>query len=266
MEMAKELVRKTEGSKAVAKGGASLANSGAGRALDRHAAKKHAAKKTAAKKHAKKSVERDAEELRIALHDARHGDRHGKKHDDKKKEDKGNGGKHERKALEKAFAKSANKSISKAFHHLERASAVISLIEPESGGDLKLLLHAGIELYREVTSVKKHQRDERRVACALGLLAASEHLSMAGLYAARGVHQLAIEPPSTKELEDRLKELTERLDEAGARRRKGYPARLVEMARELLVRAEGADHDPHLAYELTMAVDGLVKALDSGLE
>ncbi len=38
------------------------------------------------------------------------------------------------------------------------------------------------------------------------------------------------------------------------------------MARELLVRAEGADHDPHLAYELTMAVDGLAKALDAGLE
>lgn len=261
--MAKELVRKTDGSKAVAaKRGAAIRKTAAkrvgGDALERHAAKKHAAKKHAAKKHAKKHAGHE-DELWLALHEGEeHGKKHGKKEDKKHREKDEKNARHERKALAK--------SVAKAFHHLQRASAVISLIEPESGGDLKLLLHAGIEVYREVTAAKKHEQDEDRVACALGLLAAAEHLAMAGLYAARGVHQLAIEPPSTKELEDRLEDLTERLDEAGETRRKGYPARLIEMARELLVRAEGADHDPHLAYELTMAVDGLAKALEAGLE
>ncbi len=183
--MAKELVRKTDGSKVVAaKGGAAIKKTaakqaGAGDALDRHAAKKHAAKKHAAKKHAKKHAGHE-DELRIALHEGKHG----KKHGDKKDKDREKDGKRERKALAK--------SVAKAFHHLQRASAVISLIEPESGGDLKLLLHAGIEIYREVAPAKKHEQDEDRVACAVGLLAAAEHLAMAGLYAARGVHQLAM--------------------------------------------------------------------------
>jgi hypothetical protein len=40
---------------------------------------------------------------------------------------------------------------------------------------------------------------------------------------------------------------------------------LVGLGWELLRRADAAEEDPHLAYELTMAADGLCTALEEGL-
>ena len=236
----------------------------------KHAAKKHAAKhaakkhaeKHAAKKHAKKAAKHISTELvQFAVGDwqdeqqelgeaavlGSYAEKHVGKKENKEK-------KHNRKLL------------TKAFHHLQRASAVISLIEPDSGGDLKMLLHHGVELFREASKGKGH-KSESLVQSAFGLLSSAEHLSMAGLYAARSVHQLDVEVPSTTQVEERLAELAPRLEAASnSKKIRKHGERLLEMAHELLQRAEAADHDPHLAYELVMAVDGLCLAFEAGLE
>jgi len=230
-------------------------------AAKKHAAKKHAAKeaKHAAKKHASKAAKHAATDL--ALKEAAR-----KTHAEKRAAKEQKQAHKDEKHAAKKEKKHNRKLLTKAFHHLQRASAVISLIEPDSGGDLKMLLHHGVELFREA-SRSKSQKVESTIQSAFGLLSSAEHLAMAGLYAARGVHQLEIEVPSTEQVEARLAELAPRLKAAAdSRKTRKASARLLEMAHELLKRAEAADHDPHLAYELVMAVDGLCLAFEAGLE
>jgi hypothetical protein len=194
----------------------------------KHAIKKHAAKKHPAKKHAKKA--------------AKHASHDGSQKLAKKRSDDGD--------------------LRKAFHHLQRASAVISLIEPDSGGDLKVLLHHGIERYRDASTLGKAER--WRVSLALGLLRAAEHLAMAGLYAARGVHQLNVEEPAVDELDSLGSSIASRaanVEPGGA-----YGLGLRSTIYELLKRADGASDDPHLAWELLMGADGLCAALEAGME
>jgi hypothetical protein len=196
-------------------------------AAKKHAAKKHAAKKHAAKKHAAKHVE-SALKLPAGMRDRIEGD---------------------------------EAELGMAFHHMNRASAVISLLEAESGGDLRALLEHGIQVYRGATASK---RAKGSVRCAFGLLRAAEHLGMAGLYAARRQHRVDANAVYRTDVQHHLDTLGTRLDGLSPKL-KEHGERLKQMARELLKQAETANGDPHLEYELTMAADGICSALEAGL-
>jgi hypothetical protein len=218
---------------------------GAGRQI---AAKGPTAIKKSAKKAAKKAAKHAAKK-----HSAKHAAKHAAK-----------AAKHATHGASQNLSKSriGSGELRRAFHHLQRASAVISLLEPGSGGDLKVLLHHGIERYRDASSLGKPE--PWRVSLALGLLRAAEHLSMAGLYAARGVHQLNVEAPPADELETLGAAISARaadVDPGGA-----YGLGLRSTVYELLKRADGAGDDPHLAWELLMGADGICAALESEME
>jgi hypothetical protein len=126
----------------------------------KHPAKKHAAGKHAAKKHA-------------AKHAAKHpGKKAAKKAASPLRDEVASA---ERKVEDAIGDHQAE--LDMAFHHLHRAAAVISLLEKDSGGDLRMLLEHGIDLYRSATGA---QRAEGVVRCAFGILRAAEHLGMAG--------------------------------------------------------------------------------------
>ena len=192
-------------------------------------AKKHAAKKHPAKKHpAKKQAYQEDDQQDLSRRPA---DKH---------------------AVELALA----------FHHLQRAGAVISLLEHDSGGDLRMLLEHGIELYRKASTGGKPKAGS--ILCAHGLLRAAEHLGMAGLYAARADYRVSVAPPRVRAIAEHLENLEPRLDKLPPAERE-IGRRLEAMARELLRRAGETGHDPHLEYELTMAADGICSALEEGL-
>lgn len=210
-------------------GGAGLRKQTAGAVAKQ--AKKHALKnapKKAAKKHAKK---------------------HAAKHAGKPK-----GG-----ASLKGSKRELAAELTAAFHHMQRAAALVSLIEQESGSDLKVMLHRGVGLYREASEGRTEV-----VLAALGLLRATEHLAMAGLYSAREKQLLYVDVPETAALEASMQRSAERLETMTAA--EGYAERVLSIAMELLRRAEAADHDVHLAFELAMAAEGLCLALESGLD
>jgi len=99
---------------------------------------------------------------------------------------------------------------------------------------------------------------------AIGLLRAAEHLALAGLYAARHKHRQKVEAPSGPWLNGFMAETRERLKRVeGGERSKG--PNLFPVAEELVLQAEEADHDPHLAFELVMAADALCFALENGI-
>jgi len=253
MAMAKSLVSGSSSSKAIAAKHTPAAKK---HAAKKHPAKKHAAKKPATPKHAGK--------------EAKHAGKKAAKKAAKHLPPEGIPAKTPASPSPPSYGKRSRKLLTKAFHHLQRASAVISLIEPESGGDLKVLLHHGVQLYRDAS---QPVLPNRRLAAerAYGLLAAAEHLAMAGLYAARGVHQLDVDFPSTEKVEERFEELGSRLEKASRGEGGDFAERLQAIALELLRRAEAAGFeaeigDPHLAYELVMAADGLCLVLEAGPE
>lgn len=156
-----------------------------------------------------------------------------------------------KKAAKKVAVKRAGGADGRAFHHLQRASAVISLLEGESGGDLRMLLEIGVGRYRE-------EEDG-----AAGMLRAAEHLAMAGLYAARVSHRLDVSEPSIKELEGLIAKVGAKVDRLEEWGEAGMMGRMPLMAAELLGRAEAAaDQDHHLAWELAMAADGICEGLE----
>jgi hypothetical protein len=199
---------------------------------------KKAAKKTALKKPANKSALKKAAGKKAAKKAA------GKKAAGKKAAGK--------KAAKKVAMKMAGAPDVRAFHHLQRASAVISLLEGESGGDLRMLLEVGVARYRD--------EDEG----AAGMLRAAEHLAMAGLYAARAMHRLDVREPTVDEVERLIDRVGRKVDVLeGLEEAIGFEGRLPLMAGELLGRAEAAvDQDLHLAWELAMAADGLCEGLE----
>jgi hypothetical protein len=231
--MANEMVRKGSGS--LAKVGGSALKKAAKKTALKHAAKKHAAKKHAEKHAAKKHV----------------AEKHAKK-GAKRVGPQGEAG------LTVSEVK-GGKALRKAFHHLQRASVVISLVEKGNGGDLLELLHFGMELYRGAADMGgKHKSDE----AALGVLRAAEHLGMASFYAARKDHLDGLDAPSSDKDEKRLKKVAGRLEDVSDEQ-KGYWVRVRSMALELVRRAEAAGDDPHLQWELGMAAEGLCDALEA---
>ncbi len=225
--------------------GLKAAKKAAKHAIEKHAAKKGPGKKAAkkqadkhaGKKAAKKSASHESSDQRSKLKSSTSGD-------------------------ERA---SQSELLDRAFHHLQRAGALVSLLEPETGGDLKQLLEYGIELYKAAAQPGAGVNGRNVVLCAVGLLRASEHLAMAGLYSARTEFRVRVTPPESDEIRRHLVTLVprmERLPKPGH----GQAERLQAMAKELLRRTRQTDgSDPHLDFELAMVVEGLVTALEEGL-
>jgi uncharacterized protein YbjT (DUF2867 family) len=115
-----------------------------------------------------------------------------------------------------------------AFGHLSRAAAVISLLEGETGGDLRLLLETGVSRYKKAAG-----KDGRKSAeIAFGLLRAAEHLGMAGLFVARRNYMFDVVPVEHPDLASMLRALPQRI-ETLEKRSKGDTERLLGMTEEL---------------------------------
>jgi hypothetical protein len=212
-----------------------IAKKDAAAALKKHVKKsakhamKHASKKHA-KKHAKKAV------------------KHATKHASKK-------------AAKARTIYASDHGLMTAFHHMQRASVVMSLMEEGTGEDLRELLERGVKLYRKAM---EDGAADAFIFRAIGVLRATEHLSMAGLYAAREKHKQKVSSPTPEWLAKVIAETDHRLEKIEHEER-GKGTNLFPVTVELLRQAEDADHDAHLAFELAMAADALCFALEHGL-
>jgi hypothetical protein len=155
----------------------------------------------------------------------------------------------------------ADHGLMTAFHHMQRASVVMSLMEEGTGEDLRDLLKRGVKLYRKAVA---DDAKNKFVLQAIGVLRAVEHLSMAGLYAARAEHKQKVTSPTPEWLAKVTAESDRRLEQIEHLER-GKGTDLLPVTVELVRRAEGSDHDAHLAFELAMAADALCFALENGL-
>ena len=155
----------------------------------------------------------------------------------------------------------ADYGLMTAFHHMQRASVVMSLMEEGTGEDLRDLLKRGVKLYRKAV---EDDAGSKVVLQAIGVLRAVEHLSMAGLYAARAKHKQKVTSPTPEWLAKVTAESDRRLEQI-EHLEHGKGTDLFPVTVELVRRAEGSDHDAHLAFELAMAADALCFALESGL-
>ena len=154
----------------------------------------------------------------------------------------------------------ADYGLMTAFHHMQRASVVMSLMEGGTGEDLRKLLKRGVKLYRKAV---EDSAKNKFVLQAIGVLRATEHLSMAGLYAARAKHKQKVTSPTPEWLGRVIAETDHRL-ELIEHQESGKGTDLFPVTVELVRRAEGSDHDAHLAFELAMAADALCFALENG--
>ena len=148
-----------------------------------------------------------------------------------------------------------------AFHHMQRASVVMSLMEEGTGEDLRELLDRGVKLYRKAV---EDDAADKVVLRAIGVLRATEHLSMAGLYAAREKHKQKVTSPTPEWLGKVIAETDHRLEQIEHEER-GKGTDLFPVTVELLRQAEAPDIGAHLAFELAMAADALCFALENGL-
>jgi type I site-specific restriction endonuclease len=155
----------------------------------------------------------------------------------------------------------ADYGLMTAFHHMQRASVVMSLMEEGTGEDLRDLLKRGVKLYRKAV---EDNAKNKFVLQAIGVLRATEHLSMAGLYAARVKYKQKATSPTPEWLAKVVAETDRRLEQLEGKER-GKGPDLFPVTVELARRAEGSDHDAHLAFELAMAADALCFALENGL-
>ncbi|MGH9596479.1 MAG: hypothetical protein ACRD3K_06750 [Edaphobacter sp.] len=156
----------------------------------------------------------------------------------------------------------ADHGLMTAFHHMQRASVVMSLMEKGSGKDLRGLLERGVKLYRK--AIEEEDAENKFVLRAIGVLRAAEHLSMAGLYAARRKHRQKVTAPTPEWLVKVVAETGRRLEQV-RRLERGKGTDLFPVSEELLRQAEAADIDAQLAFELAMAADSLCFALEHGL-
>jgi hypothetical protein len=148
-----------------------------------------------------------------------------------------------------------------AFHHMQRASIVMSLMQKGTGDDLHDLLQRGVSLYRKAIVADSRQQ---LVLRAIGVLRAAEHLSMAGLYAARDKHSQKVASPPPHWLENVIAETGHRLEQIEHEEPAKGPD-LFAITVQLLRQAVESDYDAHLAFEFAMAADALCFALEHGL-
>lgn len=181
-------------------------------------------------------------------------------------------GRHVKKSIKKPAKKTAKQAgrnkdhaaeqqgLRAAFHHMQRAAVVISLMEKGTGEDLRDLMERGVKQYEGALAGKG---GADAILRAVGLLRATEHLAMAGLYEARRKHRQKVEAPDPAWLVEFVHAARERLARAAEMERSDGPD-LLPVSEELLLQAE--EHkDPHIAYELVMAADALCLALEHGL-
>lgn len=155
----------------------------------------------------------------------------------------------------------ADHGLMTAFHHMQRASVVMSLMEEGTGEDLWALLRRGAKLYRKAM---QDEAENKFVLQAIGVLKAAEHLSMAGLYAAREEHRQKVAPPTPEWLAKVIAQTDDRLEQIEHGER-GKGTDLFPVTVELLRQAEDAAIGAQLAFELAMAADALCFALENGL-
>jgi len=165
------------------------------------------------------------------------------------------------KAKRRRAVYAADYGLMTAFHHMQRASVVMSLMEEGTGEDLRDLLKLGVKLYRKAV---EDNAKNKVVLQAIGVLRASEHLSMAGLYAARAKHKQKVMTPTPEWLAKAVGETSNRMGRIEQEER-GKGKNLVPVTVELLRQAGDRDHDAQLAFELAMAADALCFALENGL-
>jgi hypothetical protein len=199
---------------------------------------------SAAKKHAKKAAKHAIKKAKKAA---------------KKKAKKS--AKHQGAAPRPRMTYAVDHGLMTAFHHMQRASVVMSLMEEGTGEDLRDLLKRGVKLYRKAV---EDEAGNKFVLRAIGVLRAAEHLSMAGLYAARDEHRQKVMSPTPEWLAKVIAETDHRLEQIEHQER-GKGTDLFPVTVELVRQAEDADHDAHLAFELAMAADALCFALENGL-
>jgi hypothetical protein len=154
-----------------------------------------------------------------------------------------------------------DRGLMTAFHHMQRASIVMSLMAKGSGKDLHELLERGVKLYHKAM---EDEAKDRFVLCAIGVLRAAEHLSIAGLYVARRKHRQKVKSPTPAWLGKVMTETDHRLGEIEDREF-GKGMDLYPVTVELLRQAKDPEIDAHLAFELAMAADALCFALENGL-
>jgi hypothetical protein len=148
-----------------------------------------------------------------------------------------------------------------AFHHMQRASVVMSLMEKGTGKELRGLLKRGVKLYRKAV---EDDAKNKFVLRAIGVLRATEHLSMAGLYAAREKHRQRVTAPTPEWLTKVVVETSRRLERI-EHQEQGKGTNLFPVTVELVRQAQDPKLHAHLAFELAMAADALCFALENGL-
>ena len=154
-----------------------------------------------------------------------------------------------------------DRGLMTAFHHMQRASSVMSLVEKGKGKDLRKLLDQGVKLYRQAM---EDESQTQFVLGAIGVLRAAEHLSFAGLYLARRKHRPRVSSPTPEWLGRVMVQTGHRLGELeSAEREKGGDFYLEAVA--LLRLSKDPKIDAHLAFELAMAADALCFAMENGL-
>ena len=154
-----------------------------------------------------------------------------------------------------------DRGLMTAFHHMQRASTVLSLVEKGQGKDLRELLDRGVNLYR------KAMEDEDKtqfVLGAIGVLRAAEHLSFAGLYLARRKYRPRVSSPIPEWLGRVMVQTGERLVEI-ERAEREKDSDLYGLTVALLQLSQDPKIDAHLAFELAMAADALCFAMENGL-
>jgi hypothetical protein len=167
----------------------------------------------------------------------------------------------EKMATGSRVAYAADHGLMTDFHHMQRASVVMSLMEEGTGEGLRDLLQRGVKLYRKA---EEDDAKNKFVLQAIGVLRATEHLSMAGLYAPREKHKQKVTSLTPEWLAKVIAETDHRLEEIEHEER-GKKPDLFPVSVELLRQAEDANRDAHLAFELAMAADALCFALENGL-
>ena len=148
--------------------------------------------------------------------------------------------------------------LAKAFHHLERAASVVSLLEAESGGYLNTLLEHSVRVYRIATA---SNAKEGAAVAAHGLARAAEHLAMAGLYMAR--QGSGVKARTSDEELHRMERVRERM--AGLRASRGESSRWLQGVAAELIEHAATLEDLHVKWELVMAADGISAALEAGM-
>ncbi len=210
---------------------------------------------------------------------AKHAKKHAKKH--AAKHAKKHAAKHAGRSVAGSSAESANhqgsrsapddrvaRELGRAFAHLNRSTAFLSLLKQEIGAGLRPFLERAVTLYLQAMEFAgdepAHAGD--LAECAAELLRAVEHLASAGIYAQEKPSIPTFPAPETSMDRALIDSIRARVEKLGRGDRELARA-IRDAARSLVDRADEARamRDWHLAYEFLLAADGLAAALNTGV-